>query len=177
MRVVAKSREAIERFEDIMNFKDAEFFCYRVRGFSRFGEITCENGFFSADFETDSAWSSESWFDGGDHPDILLHIGYEKRPDGTEDCNKPIVGTAHRTDIHTLAPKIGIAVELWATEPGVGFAEHATCTHAGETEYDTRDLSIVESEENEDEYEEINDFGDEWEEWGSLKDIWGNDEI
>ena len=30
MRVVAKNKRAIDRFERIMQYKDDEFFCYRV---------------------------------------------------------------------------------------------------------------------------------------------------
>lgn len=169
MRVVSKSKRAISRFAKIMNYKDKEFFCHRVRDFSEAVELRKKDGFWVADFYTESAWSSGNWFYQQDEPNRLIVKGFEQeeytKPDGTkgkrDNFDKPIHGTAHITGLIHLAPLLGIGVELFATEPGFGFAEHATCDSKGNITYETRDYELEYPDEDmECEPVEKNGFGD-----------------
>lgn len=178
MRVVSKDKGAIERFERIMQYKDDEFFCYRVFEFER-TSIAKEGDLWVVDYATDVAWGSDKWFHDEDNPYKKIRIGYNKktyyREDGTsyvaDDWNSPIYGTAHYTSVTHLCEILKIGVELWTTEPGCGFEEHAMCDSIGRMKYKTADYS----EEHNDDYELVGekhgfeDFGD----WHSALEIYG----
>lgn len=131
MRVVSRDKGAIKRLSSIMCYDDPEYFCYRVRAFAFLGgdslddAIAREGELYVCDFETDAAWSSESWFDGTDSPDRLIVEGYDEE-------NRPIHGTAHLISVDRLCRKLGLGVELYATEPGCGFCEHFLANRDGE---------------------------------------------
>ena len=179
MRVVSKDRGAIDRFEKIMQYKDDEFFCYRVFQFSRFDEYI-DGEFYVADFSTDVAWGSDKWFQDSDEPKERIVIGYEKKviavcPDGSErtckDYDKPIYGTAHYTSVTHLCKVLGVGVELWTTEPGCGFEEHAICDSLGRMSYSTAEYREECTDDGEviGEKHGFENFGD----WLSASEIYG----
>jgi len=178
MRVVAKDKAAIERFEKIMQYKDDEFFCYRVFEFER-TSISKEGDLWVTDFSTDVAWSSHTWFHDKDKPDEKIRIGYNKktyhREDGTsyvaDDWDSPIYGTAHYTSVTHLCGVLGIGVELWTTEPGCGFEEHAMCDSIGRMKYDSAEYREECTDDGEvvGEKHGFKDFGD----WLSASEIYG----
>ena len=182
MRVVSKSREAIERLERIMNYKDDEFYCYRVRGFDMEGEIEGDGVLFRADFYCDSAWCSGDWFTDFDSPETKIVVGYERDDSGNYISTKPIFGKAHYTSVTHLCRMLGLGVEMWSTEPGMCFAEHAGCDHNGVHFYETEDYT--------EEYPEDKDgkvlyecqptvrcgFGDKFGKWRTTGEIYGDEE-
>lgn len=173
MRVVSKSKEAIDRFERIMRYNDDEFFCYRVFQFDKRNEYR-DGEFYCADFYTDVAWGSSKWFYDEDSPGDLIVLGYENN-----DWSKPIHGTAHYTSVTHLAATLKFGVELWTTEPGCGFAEHATCTSEGEFRYETEEYTETypKDENGDEDYDEEptvhNGFGDEFDVFSSAEEIYG----
>lgn len=183
MRVVAKNKEAIDRFERIMRYKDDEFFCYRVFQFEKFDEYK-DGEFYVAEFSTDVAWGSDKWFYDADRPEKKIITGYEKtrrivRPDSSEemceDYEKPIHGTAHYTSVRHLCGVLGIGVELWTTEPGMCFEEHADCDRNGDFHYETAEYR-EEYEDGEDgEPTEVHGFGDEYMEFMYANEIYDHE--
>ena len=182
MRVVAKDKAAIERFEKIMQYKDDEFFCYRVFEFER-TSMAKEDGLWVADYATDVAWGSDKWFHDEDKPDEHVIKGYEKTkvtlPSGEvitrDDYTKPIHGTAHYTSVTHLCKVLGIGVELWTTESGCGFEEHAMCDSLGRMKYDSEEYREECTDDGEivSEKHGFNDFGN----WHSASEIYrGNAE-
>lgn len=148
MRVVSRDKGAIDRFEKIMQYRDDEFFCYRVFEFERTSMFE-EDGYLVAEYSTDVAWGSDKWFRDSDNPDEKIRIGYNKktyyREDGTsyvaDDWDSPVYGTAHYTSVTHLCKALGIGVELWTTEPGCGFEEYAIVDSLGRMTYQTADYS------------------------------------
>lgn len=183
MRVVSRDKGAIDRFEKIMQYKDDEFFCYRVFQFERHNEYR-DGEFYVADFFTDVAWSSYKWFHDSDKPKEKIINGYEKTrkivcPDGSEqmceDYEKPIRGTAHYTSVTHLCEVLGIGVELWTTEPGCEFEEHAYCDRNGDFNYTTAEYR-EEYEDGEDcDPKEIHGFGDTFMEFIDSYDIYNHE--
>ena len=176
MKVVAKNREAIKRLFEIMDYKDPEYFCYRVRGIG----IPCnsdleaaikqDGDLFVCDFETDAAWSSERWFNGEENPECLVCTGYDKQM-------KEIYGTAHIISIDRLCKKLGLAVELYATEPGMCFCEHFLVNHDGDViTNDSADYVLVypEGADGEPDYDQEPEEQTDMDLWNysSAKEIW-----
>ena len=162
MRVVSKDKKAIERLRAIINYEDPEYFCYRCRAFDLVEDVDEIDGFYVADFAFDVAWSSEPWFDNGDHPDKLIVNDYEKNSNGTKKIdpmtNEPIAihGTAHLTDLNTICKVLKIGLELYSTEPGCCFCEHRSINSEGETiwnETDDYNLVYPENENGEPDYD------------------------
>lgn len=174
MRVVSKSKGTIDRFERIMLYKDEEFFCYRVFQFEKMDDTQKDGDLYYADFLTDVAWGSSKWFFDKDSPDELIVLGHENN-----DWSKPIHGTAHYTSVTHLAAVLGFGVELWASEPGCGFAEHATATSKGESNYETKEYTETypKDENGDEDYSEEptvhNGFGDEFDVFSSAEEIYG----
>lgn len=178
MRVVSKDKGAIDRFERIMQYKDDEFFCYRVFEFER-TSIAKEGDLWVADFSTDVAWSSDRWFHDKDKPNEYIIKGYNKTevtlPSGEvitrDDWDNPIHGTAHYTSVTHLCKVLGIGVELWTTEPGCGFEEHAMADSLGRMKYETAEYREECTDDGEvvSEKHGFKDFGD----WHSASEIYG----
>ena len=178
MRVVSRDKGAIERFEKIMQYKDDEFFCYRVFEFER-TSIAKEGDLWVAEYSTDVAWSSDKWFHDSDNPKEKIISGYNKktyyREDGTsyvaDDWDSPIYGTAHYTSVTHLCKVLGIGVELWTTEPGCGFEEHAMADSLGRMKYDSEEYREECTDDGEvvSEKHGFKDFGD----WLSASEIYG----
>lgn len=121
-RVVAKSREAVERLERIMNYRDAEFCVSRCREFRPLGKIEEHDGLFRRDFAVDGCWNCERFF-------------------STDEDKANLVGTAYLTNLPNLAKVLDFGCELWSTEPGCGFMEHITLNRYGEYGCEVGDYS------------------------------------
>lgn len=139
MRVVAKDKATLERLENIMNYKDSEFFVYRVRAFARLGDGFQKDGLFAQDYEVDGAWDCQHFFSKAEDEKELLVKGFEKGADGRENPEKPIYGTAHLTNLVNLSQKLGFGCELYSEEPNSCFCEHILCNHLGECNIETGD--------------------------------------
>lgn len=182
MRVASKNKAAIERFERIMQYNDDEFFCYRVFEFERVNMFE-EDGYWVAEYATDVAWGSDKWFRDSDNSDEKIRIGYNKktyyREDGTsyvaDDWDSPIYGTAHYTSVTHLCGVLDIGVELWTTEPGCGFEEHAMADSLGRMKYETAEYREECTDDGEivGEKHGFEDFGD----WHSASEIYGGANI
>lgn len=183
MRVVAKDKSAIDRFEKIMQYEDDEFFCYRVFQFERFDDALYDgDGYWVAEYSTDVAWGSDKWFHDDDSPYEHIVKGHKmvkvKLSNGKEvereDWDNPIYGTAHYTSVRHLCEMLKIGVELWTTEPGCGFEEHATCDSLGRIDYKTAEYSEEYTDDGEfvGEKHGFEDFGD----WLSASEIYGGRE-
>ena len=164
MRVVSKDKEAIRRFENIMRYKDDEFFCYKVKEFDC-ALITVEDEYWQAIYHFDVGWSMHRWFEDNDDPSDIIVKGY------TKDC-EPIYGTAHYTSVTHLCKVLGIGVEAFSTEPGMGLAEHAACGFNGNYDYRSEDY-----EEDGDGNETINGFGDSFEVYGNKEEIYNGRKV
>ncbi|MBR4518463.1 MAG: hypothetical protein IKO65_05630 [Victivallales bacterium] len=125
MTAVSKSRGALERLVRIMNYKDPEYFIYRVFDATLNGDIEdTEDGFYIARIDGDVAWSCEKWFSS------------EERPDSVHEATG-----AHYITLDLLCQRLGLGVEVYGQEPGMGFQEYHRCTHAGEVSSDCADWS------------------------------------
>ena len=186
MRVVSKDKKAIERLRAIMNYEDPEYFCYRCMSFDPAGGIEEVDGFYVADFGFDVAWSSEPWFDKGDHPDRLIVKDYEKDGNGkikfNHKTNEPIAihGTAHLTDLNTICKVLEIGLELYSTEPGCCFCEHRSVNSEGDTIWcETADYNLVypDGEDGEPDYDQEPDEQTEMDLWnfGTPAEIYNGD--
>ena len=176
MKVVSRKRSAIKRFARIMQYKDKEYFLYRVFQFeecwsgkelSKYGN---KRGLWVAYFGFDVAWSSHEWFH------------------GTEDFNDRLTRRdklgrlrklkAHYSNIPVIAKALGIGVELFSTEPGCCFAEHAVCDAQGNFFYETENYEHVYPEDEngnpdwEAEPKEVNGFGEAFMYFASAEEIY-----
>lgn len=132
MKVVADKKENIERLLTILNYKDNEYFIYRVFSADNFDVIVEENGLFYAVIEGDVAWSCAKWFETEEDEKTLICLGYEKDENGMELFDKPIYGTAHYITLDLLCKKLNIGIELYSEECGCEFQEHYVVNHNGE---------------------------------------------
>ena len=176
MKVVSRKRSAIKRFSRIMQYKDKEYYLYRVFQFdecwngkelSKYGN---KRGLWVAHFGFDVAWSSHEWFH------------------GTEDFNNRLTRRdklgrlrklkAHYSNIPVIAKALGIGVELFSTEPGCCFAEHAVCDAQGNFSYETENYEHVYPEDKngdpdwEAEPTEVNGFGEAFMDFASAEEIY-----
>lgn len=159
MRVVSRDKEAIRRFENIMQYKDDEFFCYKVKSFNR-ALITTEDGYWQAIYHFDVGWCMRRWFEDDDEPGSIIINGYTKD-------NEPIYGTAHYTSVVHLCKVLGIGVEAFSTEPEMQLAEHAACGCNGNYDYRSEYYS-----EDGDGNEIVNGFGDSFKIYGNKEEIY-----
>ncbi len=125
MTAVSRSREALDRLVRIMNYEDSEYFIYRVFDAELREDIEeTGDGFHVARIDGDVAWSCESWFE------------REERFDSIHEATG-----AHYITLDLLCRRLGIGVEVYGQEPGMGFQEYHKCTHAGEVFSDCADWS------------------------------------
>lgn len=164
MHVVSKDKEAIRRFENIMQYKDDEFFCYKVKEFDR-ALVTVEDGYWQAIYHFDVGWSMRRWFEDNDEPDHIIIKDYTKD-------YEPIYGTAHYTSVAHLCKVLGIGVEAFSTEPGMELAEHAACGFNGNYDYRYEDYG-----EDEDGAETVNGFGNSFEVYGTKEEIYNGRKV
>lgn len=179
MKVAAGKKETLDRLLRIMNYEDDEYYVDRVRLFAELGEPYEKNGLWCQDFEVDGCNDTEHFFSIEEDKGKLLVTGFEKKPDGSKDYDRPIHGTAHLTNLVELAKALDFGCEVFAEEPNCGFCEHILCDHLGDVNVFTDDIDYKypldeDGKENEDAEPEVvygitgfNDFSDE-------KDIYGD---
>lgn len=139
IRVVAKSKDTLDRLEKILTYKDNEFFVYRCSFFGAFSCVSEHNGLFVRDYEIEGANDCEHLFASEEDKDDLLFLGYEKDENGQENLEKKIYGTAHRTNLVELAKTLDFGCELFSEEPSCAFCEHILCNHLGEVDVELGD--------------------------------------
>ena len=116
MCAVAKNREVLERLIRIMNYKDSEYYIYRVNQATA-GDIEQEDDLHTVRIMGFVAWSCGSWFD-----------RIERIDETIESCG-------HYITLDILCERLGIAVEVFGKEQGMGFQEHYLCNPKGDVIY------------------------------------------
>lgn len=123
-RIVAKSKETIQRVIDIMRYKDPEYCLHRVFSCDvSLQAIEGRDGLWFADIYGDTAWNAQHLVDNPDQPEEV--IGKSAPTPGTEN--------AHCTGFETLCKALDFGIEIWSEEPGCCFQEHLLTDHAGFT--------------------------------------------
>lgn len=124
MRVVSRSKEAIERLFRILNYEDDEFFMYRVfeaeHSESDSEWIDEEDGFFVADLWGSVAWGMDAWFDDDESRHKLYEDGW---------C--PGHPNARYVTLLELCPLLDIGVDAYCTEPCNDIRQHYVVDHDG----------------------------------------------
>lgn len=116
LQVTAKNKEAIDRFFNVMDNKDNEFYLYRVFSVANIPGTEKEiDGRFVADFDGDVAWSTHSWVDDEPNPnDTIKETG------------------AHYSNLQEVCKALGVGVEVWSEECGFDLMEHYAVNNLGE---------------------------------------------
>lgn len=104
MKVVADSKEILERLEKIMDYEDPQYYIRRVRCVDM-QDVDKEDGLWTATYSGDVAWAAHSWVD--DVP--------SKEPD--EDGR-------FYTTLTALSKELGFSFEIFSEEAGCCFNEH-----------------------------------------------------
>lgn len=141
MKVVAKDKETIDRLLSIMKYEDKEFYIYRVRDVDVLYPAEKEGDNYSAVFQGDVAWSANAWVRGIPDPNSKSETG------------------AGYTNLVELCKTLGIKIEIWTSEPGMGFQEYILIGDNGEYDYQTEDWNL-EWGENDDDPVETGGFDD-----------------
>lgn len=115
MKVVAKDHKAIDRLLSIMNYRDSEFYLYRVESARMSVFDNTYPNVCSAIIEGAVAWSTYQWM----HPKDEGYIS---------DTGAKIAS------LQSLCKKLDVAVEIFSREPGVGFQTHEIINNLGEIE-------------------------------------------
>lgn len=150
---VSKNKESLERLFRIMDYKDKEYYLYRVFDVCwitspvKFGSEYC-----LAELHGDVAWSAFRWI--------------EDEPNLTDTSSRG----AHYSVFPEICEALGIGVEIWTEESGIGFQEHYIVNHDGEVlvngcvdwaeEYEDEDGKLHESTGGFDNYMEYSDIED-----------------
>lgn len=141
MKVVAKDKETIDRLLSIMKYEDKEFYIYRVRDVDVLYPAEKEGDNYSAVFEGDVAWGATPWVRGIPDPNSKSETG------------------ASYTNLVEICKALGIQIEIWTSEPGMGFQEYILINDNGEFDYQTEDWQL-EWGENDDDPKESGGFDD-----------------
>jgi len=122
MRVVAKQKESIERLLKIMQYKDPEYYLYRVFS-AEFADLgNCadpvyfeqDGDYVWSEIHGDVAWACDGWLG-------PKHEYHEKSKLG-----------ASYTNLYELCKVLNVGVEIWSEEPGQHFQEHYIVDHLGQ---------------------------------------------
>lgn len=117
MKVVSKDRKAIKRLLSIMQYKDSEYYLYRVSSAKeiikdKVGDLHC------AIILGYVAWSTHYWASPRKEDDFVSETG------------------ARIARLQDICKKLDIAVEIFSQEPGIGFQTHEVINNLGEIELD-----------------------------------------
>ena len=125
LKAVSKDVNALRRLYEIMEYKDPEWYIYRVQYAEMPDDPMPEGdgGLYSVCIYGDVAWATDRWFG-----DVTTT---EKADNG-----------ATYTNLVELCKKLGIAVEVWAREEGMGFQSHTVCNEKGELYCDSVDWNV-----------------------------------
>ena len=125
MKAVSKTKDALEKLKKILNYKDEDYYIYRVKDAEAFDEIAKEGDFYVLNIDGVVAWSCGYWFN-------------ESRK--TEnDHELPNFPNATYTTLINICKKLGIAIEVFGKENGNCFQEHYQCDHNGNVFEDSED--------------------------------------
>lgn len=116
MRASAPSRHYIEKFRDILTYRDPDFFLYHVNN-ARFSEVREESGRYVIDIE---GWTEYSC-------NVLFGNATPYDNEGNPAWN------AQMTNIPDICRKTGIEVVCDAVNETVGFTEHYEADRTGLT--------------------------------------------
>lgn len=126
IRAVGKTKESVEKLLDVLQYKNPEMCLYRVFSAEKTKEGAEQDGdLWLLDIVGDVAWACSMW----------LHA---------TDTGRPYAGTSKLAVLPEICKSLGIGVEIWAEEPGVGFEQHILVNHEGEIVADeSEDMSYV----------------------------------
>lgn len=123
IRAVGKTKESVERFLKVLQYKDPYFALYRVFSADA-GEAEQDGELWLLDIVGDVAWACSMW----------LHAVDTGRP----------YGGSKLAILPEICTTLDIGVEVWAEEPGVGFEQHILVNHNGSVVFDeSEDMSYV----------------------------------
>ena len=143
MMVVGKDKASLDRLLKILKYEDKEFYLYRVFDAYVNTKPRKRGDYYVARYYGDVAWSADPWVNATPNPD-------EKNDRG-----------ASYTNLREICKTLGIGVEIWTEEPGVGFQQHIIIDSRGE-------VGVDDSEDWTDGYED--EDGEEVEEEGGFAD-------
>lgn len=142
MMMVSKDKETLDRVFSILQYKDKEFYLYRVQDIQWDGKPYKQNGLWVGRFAGDVAWSCTNWLNGV-----------------WNDGSKSETGASYIT-LPELCRKLNFGVEIWASEPGMCFQEYIRINNSG----------TIEDNISEDWTQEFDDDGNLVEEKGGFDD-------
>lgn len=122
MVAVSYKKSALEKLINIMNYKDENYYIYRVKEVDS-SEIYSYDNYYCVDIFGIVAWSCYDWFNSKELPEELIMLNYNQ--------GNPIYGTAHYITMDLLCKKLKIGIELYSDECGCCFQEHYHVDHEG----------------------------------------------
>lgn len=105
MKIVAKDEATLDRFAQIMKYKDPEFYVYRVFEYEETYREEVD-GLFVATAYGEVAWGCSAWLN------------------DAVDRAQTIDTGAHYSNLSEVCKALGIAIEVWGEEFGMCFQEH-----------------------------------------------------
>lgn len=146
MQLVSKDKNVLKKMYDILNYKDNDYFIYRVFDVYINAQTVDEaiekyDTLFTLEVFGDVAWDISQWFS-------TKEMIEEKIINGYDNNNEPIYGSAHYITLDLLCKKLGVGVEVWAQEPGCCFEGYATSNMRGETYVEHKDWTVRYEDEN-----------------------------
>lgn len=114
MMIVSKDKETLDRMFSILQYKDKEFYLYRVQDIQWVGKPHKQNGLWVGYFTGDVAWSCTNWLEGS-----------------WNNGSKSETGASYTT-LPELCEKLDFGVEIWGAEPGMGFQEYIRINNSGD---------------------------------------------
>ena len=139
LKAVSKSKESLERLVKIMNYEDPEYYIYRCFS-AQDWSWSVDGDFHVVEITGDVAWSCNEWFSSTEEDETRLGDGWDYKGD----C-----GDAHYITLDLICKELGIGIECWGEEIGVGFQEYYLVNHEGEIVCnECRDFSRIYEDEN-----------------------------
>lgn len=105
MKVIGNSEKDIDTFVGMLTYENMEKYFSRIFSADPYDKV-CENNRWSVMVAGDCAWSVYSCMCDGDY------TYYTSR------------GDTHLTNLAEATEELGLVVEIFSQEPGIGFAEH-----------------------------------------------------
>jgi len=112
MHVVGRTKESVDRVYDILIYRDSEFFVYRCFCCDVYDEAHEDDGYWVCGLCGDVAWGISEWIN-MDQPSYSMENGSVKRP------------------LQCICKALGVGIEIWAEEEGMGYQEHYVVTAGG----------------------------------------------